>query len=93
LKPNDQAFWVVLSRFLLSWQEHLTIIQPDRVIRNHLTEIVAVDFFTVHGATLKTLYVILVLSLDRRKIIHLNVTTNPNPDWSSLQLIQAFPLT
>jgi len=60
-------------------------------IRNHMTEIVAVDFFTVHTATFKTLYVFLVLSLDRRKIIHFNVTTNPNSDWTSLQLIQAFP--
>ena len=35
LKPNDRAFWVVLSRFLPSWQQHLTIVQPDTVIRWH----------------------------------------------------------
>jgi len=45
----------------------------------------------VHTATFKTLYVFLILSLDRRKIIHFNVTTNPTADWTSLQLIQAFP--
>ncbi len=60
-------------------------------IRNHMAEIVAVDFFTVHTATFRTLYVFLVLSLDRRKIIHFNVTTNPNSDWTSMQLLQAFP--
>ncbi len=60
-------------------------------IRNHMTDIIAGDFFTVHTAAFKTLYVFLVLSLDRRKIIHFNVTANPNPDWTSLQLLQAFP--
>jgi len=28
------------------------------------------------------------LSLDRRRIIHFNVTTNPTAGWTSLQLIQ-----
>jgi len=60
-------------------------------IRNHMTEIVAIDFFTVHTATFKTLYVFLVLSFDRRKIIHFNVTRNPTSTWTSLQLTQAFP--
>jgi putative transposase len=34
-------------------------------IQNHMAEIVAIDFFTVHTAAFKTLYVFLVLSLDR----------------------------
>ncbi len=33
----------------------------------------------------------MVVSLDRRKTIHFKVTTNPNSDWTSLQLLQAFP--
>ena len=60
-------------------------------IRNHMAEIAAIDFFTVPTATFRTIYVFLVLSLDRRRIIHFNVTTNPTADWTSLQLIQAFP--
>ncbi len=60
-------------------------------IQNHMAEMVAIDFFTVHTATFRTLYVFLILSLDRRRIIHFNVTTNPSSDWTSLQLIQAFP--
>ena len=39
-------------------------------IQNHMSEMVAIDFLTVHTATFKTLYVFLILSLDRRKIIH-----------------------
>jgi len=60
-------------------------------IRNHMAEIVAIDFFTVPTVTFRTFYVFLVLSLDRRRIIHFNVTSNPTADWTSLQLIQAFP--
>jgi putative transposase len=60
-------------------------------IRNHMAEIVSMDFFTVHTAPFRTLYVFLVLSLDRRRIIHFNVTANPTAAWTALQLIQAFP--
>ena len=60
-------------------------------IRNHLTEIAAIDFFTVHTATFGTLYIFLVLSLDRRRIVHFNVTARPTAAWTGLQLIQAFP--
>ncbi len=42
-------------------------------------------------ATFRTLYVFLVLSLDRRRIVHFNVTESPTSDWIGLQLIQAFP--
>jgi transposase InsO family protein len=60
-------------------------------VRNHLTEIVAIDFFTVATASFRTLYVFVALSLDRRRIVHLNVTESPTAEWTSLQLIQAFP--
>ena len=56
-----------------------------------MTGIAAADFFTVHTATFRTLYVFLVLSLDRRRIVHLNITSRPTAVWTSLQLVQAFP--
>ena len=40
-------------------------------------EIVAVDFFKVPTATFRVLYVLLVMSHDRRRIIHFNVTDSP----------------
>ena len=33
----------------------------------------------------------MVLLLDRRRIVHFNVTTNPTAAWTALQLVQAFP--
>jgi putative transposase len=53
-------------------------------IRIHFSEIVAVDFFTVSTLTFKTLYVFVVLSLDRRRILHFNVTDSPTAQWTRL---------
>jgi len=173
LRPSDRALWALLSRILPDWRQHLSIVQPDTVIRwhragwrlywrwrsnpgrgrpkvsaevrnlihclsredrlwgaprihgelqklgydicestiakymvrrssppsqtwrtfirNHMSDLAAIDFFTVHTAGFKTLYVFLILSLHRRRVIHFNVTSNPTADWTSLQLIQAFP--
>jgi putative transposase len=60
-------------------------------IRNHLHEIGAIDFLTVPTITFKTLYIFIVLSLDRRRVVHFHVTRHPTADWTALQLIQAFP--
>jgi len=60
-------------------------------IRNHMVDMVAIDFFTVHTAAFRTIYVFVILSLERRRLIHFNVTTNPTAEWTSIQLTQAFP--
>ncbi|MBE0564352.1 MAG: transposase [Krumholzibacteria bacterium] len=60
-------------------------------LMNHLHETVVVDFLTVPTVTFRTLYVFVVLSLDRRRIVHFNVTTHPTAEWTALQLYQAFP--
>jgi putative transposase len=35
LKPSDRALWAMISRALPDWRRHLTIVQPDTVIRWH----------------------------------------------------------
>lgn len=60
-------------------------------IQNHLGEIGAIDFLTVPTITFQTLYVFIVLSLDRRRVVHFHVTRHPTADWTALQLTQAFP--
>lgn len=60
-------------------------------IRNHLGESAAIDFLTVPTIMFRTLYVFVVLSLDRRRIIHINVTYHPTAEWTAMQLLQAFP--
>ena len=59
-------------------------------LRNHRDAIAAMDFFTVSTLTLGVLYCFFVIGHDRRKILHLNVTRNPNPPWVVLQLRQSW---
>ncbi len=48
-------------------------------LKNHVTEIVAIDFFVVPTVRNQILFVFLVLAHDRRRILHFNVTTRlPN---------------
>ena len=44
---------------------------------NHLTDIVAIDFFTVPTATFRILFCFVVLRHHRRMVIHFNVTDHP----------------
>ena len=60
-------------------------------LRNHLGETASIDFFTVPTATYRILYVFLVLSHDRRRVIHFNVTEFTSATWTARQLIEAFP--
>jgi len=60
-------------------------------LENHLSEIAAIDFLTIPTITFRTLYVFVVLSLDRRQVVHFNVTSNPTAEWTARQLVQAFP--
>ena len=60
-------------------------------LRNHLSDTASIDFFTIHTATFKILYVFLILSHEHRKIVHFNVTDSPTSLWTGRQLIQAFP--
>lgn len=60
-------------------------------LRNHLPDIAAVDMFVVATASFRLLYALIVLSLDRRRVVHFEVTRNPTQDWLSRQLTEAFP--
>ena len=60
-------------------------------LKNHLTEFVALDFFTVPTVGFTVLFVLVVLAHDRRKVIHFNVTEHPTARWTGERIIQAFP--
>ena len=52
---------------------------------------VSIDFFVVPTVRFKVLYVLVVLSHHRRQVVHYNVTTNPTAQWTSQQMVEAFP--
>ena len=60
-------------------------------LENHAKELVSTDFFVVPTATFRLLFVFLVLSHDRRRLLHFGVTSHPTAEWTARQLIQAFP--
>ena len=60
-------------------------------LNNHAKDIASVDFFTVPTATFRVLFVFLVLSNDRRRVIHFNVTESPTAAWTGQQIVEAFP--
>jgi len=50
---------------------------------------VALDFFTVATATFKVLFVLVILTHDRRRILHFNATAHPTAVWTARQLLEA----
>jgi putative transposase len=46
--------------------------------------------FVVATATFRLLYTLIVLGLDRRRVIHFGVTENPTQVWLSRQMTEAF---
>jgi hypothetical protein len=49
------------------------------------------DFFTVSTLTGRLLFVFVLLSHDRRRIVHINCTDHPTSTWTAPQLLEAFP--
>jgi putative transposase len=56
-----------------------------------MTELVALDFFTVPTVWFKVLFVLIVLAHARRRVLQFNVTAHPTARWTAQQLVEAFP--
>ena len=57
-------------------------------LKNHARDLIALDFFTVPTATFRVLFVLVVLSHGRRRLVHFNVTEHPTAEWTARQLIE-----
>ena len=60
-------------------------------LNNHIKDIVACDFFTVPTASCKVLFVFILLTHERRRIVHFNITEHPTAVWTAQQVVEAFP--
>jgi hypothetical protein len=60
-------------------------------LTNHVAALASIDFFTVPTITGRILVVFVVLTHDRRRVVHVNVTPNPTAAWTAQQIIDAFP--
>ena len=53
--------------------------------------IAAVDLFVVPTIGFKLLYGLVILRLERRRLVWTNVTANPTAEWIARQITEAFP--
>jgi transposase InsO family protein len=60
-------------------------------LRNHAPDIAAMDLFVVPTIAFDLLYAFVIVRLDRRDLVWVNVTANPTAEWISRQLTEAFP--
>jgi hypothetical protein len=59
------------------------------LLTNHLAQTAAIDFFTVPTATFRILFVIVVRSHERRRVLHFGVTEHPTEEWTMQQMREA----
>ncbi len=60
-------------------------------LRNHAPDIAAMDLFVVPTIGFDLLYAFVIVRLDRRDLVWINVTTNPTAEWIARQITEAFP--
>jgi hypothetical protein len=60
-------------------------------LRNHAPDIVAMDLFVVPTIGFDLLYAFVIMRLDRRDLVWINVTVNPTAEWVARQITEAFP--
>ena len=58
-------------------------------LKNHAKDLIALDFFTVPTATFRVLFVLVMLTHSRRRLVHFNVTEHPTAEWTARQLLEA----
>jgi transposase InsO family protein len=60
-------------------------------LRNHAPDIAAKDLFVASTIGFDLLYAFIIVRLDRRDLVWINVTSHPTAEWIARQLTEAFP--
>jgi transposase InsO family protein len=60
-------------------------------LRNHAPDIAAMDLFVVPTISFDLVYALVIIRLDRRDLVWINVTANPTAEWVACQITEAFP--
>jgi integrase-like protein len=61
-------------------------------LRNRAPDIAAMDLFVVPTLGFDLLYAFVIVRLDRRDLVWINVTAHPTAEWVVRQTTEAFPL-
>jgi len=59
-------------------------------LRNHMHDAAAIDMFVVISMSFRLLYAMIIIGLNRRKILHISTTEHPTQEWLSNEVSQAF---
>ena len=60
-------------------------------LHNHAPNIAAMDLFVVPTIGFDLLYALVIVRLERRDLVWINVTANPTAEWLARQITEAFP--
>ena len=60
-------------------------------LRNHAPDIAAMDLFIAPTIGFDLLYVLVIIRLERRRLVWINVTRHPTAEWIARQVTEAFP--
>jgi len=60
-------------------------------LRNHAGGIAAMDFLVVPTISFRLMFVLVILRLERRRLLSLTVTDHPTAEWITQQITEAFP--
>ena len=60
-------------------------------LHNHAPDIAAMDLFVVPTIGFDLLYAFVIVRLDRRDLVWINVTATPTAEWVARQITEAFP--
>src|SRR6202021_3407821 len=60
-------------------------------LTNHVEQMASIDFFLVPTATFRVLFVFVVLSHARRRVLYFQVTEHTSQEWTIQQMREAFP--
>jgi transposase InsO family protein len=90
LKLGFEVAQSSVAKYMVKWrgppsQEWRTF------LRNHAPDIAAMDLFAVPTIGFDLLYAFVIVRLDRRDLVWINVTTNPTAEWIARQITEAFP--
>jgi hypothetical protein len=60
-------------------------------LRNHAPDIAAIDLFIIPTIGFDLRYVLVIIRLERRKLVWINVTRHPTAEWIARQVTEVFP--
>jgi hypothetical protein len=90
LKLGFEVAQSSVAKYMVKWRGPPSQEWPTFLL-NPAPDIAAMDLFAVPTIGFDLLYAFVIVRLDRRGLVWINVTTNPTAEWIARQITEAFP--